>query len=323
MKEERFVIKVVEMYYKQGMSQVEIGKKLNVSRTTISRALDQARKEGYVQIQINYPEGSMTNIEAKLEQKYHLKEAVIACGKNEEDTGQEIAFYTSDYILRTLKNHMTLGLSSGVTLQKMVGYLEKDVRIKFLKADDVNVVPLIATMNAPKMDDKKKRLRYSNFAVEKVADIINGNGYQLMAPQYVSSAEAKQHFMKEESIREVIDLAKSADIVVMGIGAVAENSMITNTKLIPLEELKRLIEKGGTGEILSHIINKNGELIRDEYEQRLISLELEDLKKIPIRVGVAYGMEKKDAILSVLKGGWINVLITDEKVAAYLADRNE
>lgn len=323
MKEERFVIKVVEMYYKQGMSQVEIGKKLNVSRTTISRALDQARKEGYVQIQINYPEGSMTNIEAKLEQKYHLKEVVIACGKNDEDTSQEIAFYTSDYILRTLKNHMTLGLSSGVTLQKMVGYLEKDVRLKFLKADDVNVVPLIATMNAPVMTDKKKRLRYSNFAVEKVADIINGNGYQLMAPQYVSSAKAKQQFMKEESIQEVINLAKKADIVVMGIGTVTENSMVANTKLIPPEELKRLIKKGGTGEILSHVVDKQGNLIRDEYEQRLISLELEDLKKIPIRVGVAYGIQKIDAILSVLKGGWINVLITDEKVAAYLADIKE
>jgi deoxyribonucleoside regulator len=32
MKEERFIIKVLEMHYKQGMSQLEIGKKLNVSR---------------------------------------------------------------------------------------------------------------------------------------------------------------------------------------------------------------------------------------------------------------------------------------------------
>ena len=50
----------------------------------------------------------------------------------------------------------------------------------------------------------------------------------------------------------------------------------------------------------------------------MISLDLDDLKKIPIRVGVAYGMEKKDAILSVLKGKLINVLITDEAFAKYL-----
>ena len=33
LREERFIIKVVEMHYKQGLSQQEIGKKLNVSRT--------------------------------------------------------------------------------------------------------------------------------------------------------------------------------------------------------------------------------------------------------------------------------------------------
>ena len=78
MREERFIIKVVEMHYKQGLSQQEIGKKLNVSRTTISRTLAQARREGYVQIKINYPEGSAINLEGMLEEKFQLKEVVIA-----------------------------------------------------------------------------------------------------------------------------------------------------------------------------------------------------------------------------------------------------
>lgn len=50
----------------------------------------------------------------------------------------------------------------------------------------------------------------------------------------------------------------------------------------------------------------------------MICLELEKFKKIPIRVGVAYGMEKADAILSTLRGGYVNVLITDEEVAEFL-----
>mgnify|MGYP000797706614 CR=1 FL=1 len=72
LREERFIIKVVEMHYKQGMSQQEIGKKLNVSRTTISRVLAQAKREGYVQIKINYPENSAINLEGALEQKLSL-----------------------------------------------------------------------------------------------------------------------------------------------------------------------------------------------------------------------------------------------------------
>ena len=85
LREERFIIKVVEMHYKQGLSQQEIGKKLNVSRTTISRALAQAKKHGYVQIKINYPEDSAINLEGRLEERFGLKEAVIASSLNRRD----------------------------------------------------------------------------------------------------------------------------------------------------------------------------------------------------------------------------------------------
>lgn len=177
----------------------------------------------------------------------------------------------------------------------------------------------MATTNIPLTAEKSFRLAYSNYLIDEVAKIINGNGYQLLAPQYVTSSEIKEHFLNEASVKEVMDLARAADVAVMGIGTVDQNSAIINAKLIPVEEFERMQEKGGTGEILSHVVNKDGELIEDDFEGRLISLSLEDLKKIPIRVGVAYGMEKKDAILSVLKGQLINVLITNDNVAEYLA----
>lgn len=87
---------------------------------------------------------------------------------------------------------------------------------------------------------------------------------------------------------------------------------------IPKEDYKRLVEKGGVGEINGCVVDKDGNEIDDPIRDRLISMELEKLKKIPIRVGVAYGMGKANAILSVLKGGYINVLITDEEVAEFL-----
>lgn len=308
------------MHYKQGMSQQEIGKKLNVSRTTISRALAQAKREGYVQIQINYPQDSAISLETTLEQKFNLKEAVIASTQNEQDLQDEIAFYASDYLLRTLKNHMTVALTRGVTLQHMVDYLGKDVRLKFLKTDDVKLVPLMAATNISTSVPKQYRMAYSNYLIEEVARIFNGNSYQMFAPQYVTSAETRDVFMQEKSIKEVFDLAKSADIAIAGIGALNENSALINAQMIPLEEYQRLQKIGGKGELLAHILDENGNLLNDQFEEHLIGLTLEDFKQIPIRVGVACGLEKKEAILSVLRGGYINVLITDEKVANYLIE---
>ena len=166
-------------------------------------------------------------------------------------------------------------------------------------------------------------MAYSNYLIEEVARIFRANSYQMLAPQYVSGAEAKQYFMQEDSIKEVFDLAKNADIAVAGIGTLNHNSALINAELIQMEEFERLQKMGGTGEILSHVVDRDGNLIKDRFEDHLMSLDLEDFKKIPVRVGVAYGIEKKDSILGVLRGGYINVLITDEEVAQYLADIEE
>ena len=51
MKSDRFLIKVAELYYRDGLSQQEIAKKLHTSRTSISRALQQHLQAGTLTVQ--------------------------------------------------------------------------------------------------------------------------------------------------------------------------------------------------------------------------------------------------------------------------------
>lgn len=318
MHEERLIIRVIEMYYKQGMSQTEIGKKFDVSRSTISRILTEGKKKGYVQIQFNFPLDSKSELENQLEEKYGLKEALIASKGVNGDVSQAVASLASDYILRILKDNMIIAITRGTSLQKMVEVLSQDVRLRFLKTKGIQIVPIEASTNIPFSTDSKYTQAYSNYLIEELAKLLGAHSYQLLAPQYVTSLQAKENFLKEESIREVMDLANRADAAFMGIGTVDENSSQIKAELIPIKDYERLRKKGAQGEILSHVIDRDGHLIEDEFENHLISLSLRDLKKIPIRVGVACGPHKKDAILSVLHGKIINVLVTDEEVANYL-----
>lgn len=318
MREDRFIIKVVEMYYKQGMSQVEIGKKLEVSRTTVARALVKARKQGYVEIKINYPEGSLISTEEQLENKYHLKEVAIACQKPNENIADEVAYYASDFIIRMLHNHMTIAMTRGETIAETIASLKNDVRLKFLKLEDIKVVTLMAATNVPLGADIQYKLSYSNYLCEETSQILNGTTYQILAPQYVDSAATRDLFLKEKNVKEVLDMAAGADVALVGIGTVDKDSAMVRAGLLPEDQFSNLYAKGGVGEILSHIIDENGHLIEDDFENRLISLDLESLKKIPVRVGVAYGIHKAEAVHAVLKKGYINVLITDEFIADYL-----
>lgn len=318
LREDRFIIKVVEMYYKQGMSQVEIGKKLEVSRTTVARALTKARKQGYVEIKINYPEGAVTSKEEQLEKRYKLKEAAIACQKPNEDIEEEVAYYASDFLLRIMRNHMTLAMARGETIAKTIACLKEDVRLKFLKPEGIKIVTLMATTNIPAGSDQQYRLAYSNYVCEETGKILNGSTYQILAPQYVEDGETKQLFLREKNVKTVMNMAAEADAALVGIGTVDEHSAMVRGRLLSEKQFEELRAKGGAGELLSHIIDKEGNLIEGDFEERLISLDLESLKRIPVRIGIASGIRKAEAVRAALKQQYINVLITDEYIADYL-----
>jgi len=81
--------------------------------------------------------------------------------------------------------------------------------------------------------------------------------------------------------------------------------------------------KGAVGDVLSHFIDKDGNLIENEYESRLISTSLSTIKELDNVVGVAAGENKIPAIRAVLKGSYLDVLITDEDTAQSLLNQDD
>ena len=66
------------------------------------------------------------------------------------------------------------------------------------------------------------------------------------------------------------------------------------------------------GDIALRYFDANGDTTPfQEFNERVAGIPLDTLKKIPRRVGVAGGRQKKDAVLGAIRGGFINVLITD------------
>lgn len=57
-----------------------------------------------------------------------------------------------------------------------------------------------------------------------------------------------------------------------------------------------------------------------EIEDRLISTSLETLRQLKNVIGVAAGRSKVEAIRAALRGGYLDVLITDEDTALRLLE---
>lgn len=319
MKSDRFLIKVAELYYQDGLSQQQIAKKLHTSRTSISRALIQARNEGYVQIRIQYPEQSNLGLERKLEEKYGLTEALIAVPAYDQSVEQEISYQAVDYILRVLKKNMILVMTWGRAMHGFVEQLAKDERLRSLSFQNVKVVPFLGTPGVTQVDSWDATT-YSNTLATKVGNLLHCASYNLSAPMYVDGSKEKEMIEGIEEISKVLQMAENADIALIGIGSMQKDSSILKAGIRTEEEYTELIQKGAVGEIVGRIYDKEGQVVDEDLRRKMIGISTQQIKKIPVRVGISYGKDKVEAIKGAIKGEMINVLVTDATTAEKLME---
>ena len=79
-----------------------------------------------------------------------------------------------------------------------------------------------------------------------------------------------------------------------------------------------LREKDAVGDILLRFFDVDGNPVESSLNDRVVSMELEQLKNIDRAIGIAGGSQKFSAIRGALRGGLINILITDSCTAGKL-----
>lgn len=321
MGDDRFMFRVLEMYYTNEMSQAEIAKKMNVSRATISRTIWKAKQEGVVSITIHHPHNSQHLLEEEIERQYGLKECIVVPVAEGEDVREKVNYEAVQYLFRVLKDHMTLGITWGLTIGSLIDDLKKYVRNQPVYLKGIKVVPFVGTVVSRETDRLFQKNHASLYAVE-LAEVLKGIGYQLPAPMYASSPEIKQVFKKDPAIAQVLELSEKADVGLLPVGQLSKEASIVKTGVLPEDRMERLKENGGVGEILGNFFKKDGTIIETDMQERIIGIGREQLMKLPLRIGLAYGKDRILAICGALNSGMINILITDSVTASGLITKN-
>ena len=305
----RILVKIAQMYYEEGATQSHIANEIGVSRSLISKYLAKAKELGIVEVIIHdetiHP---YRQLEGKIERLYGLREVMCIPNLGNETSKNRLGAAASKYLLRVIRDGQTIGVSSGTTLHEVAEALSTNQQFP-----SVTFVPLVGGMGNERVDI------HANALVAKLAGNLQGQYKLLHAPVMVDSKEAKEIFMRQTSIQEIFDLAAKANIAIVGIGGTPEHSTMVKTYL-GQETQEYFNHTDVVGDICYNFINKNGDTSSNSWNEQVISLKLEQLKEIPLVVGVACGLEKVQAIKAALEGKLIHVLITDEFTAKALLD---
>lgn len=286
-------------YYMEDNTQAQIAEVMGISRAKVIRLLEEARAQGIVQFSFRKNDSQRISAEQLLIDRFGLKDAfVVPTPLDSSAINQSIAQSAAHYVSDHLREDGYLNIGYGDTVSRMLGFLAKN------REESLNVVSLTG-------------------GVSYYLPTVGTTAYSMRlfltpSPLVVSSRQVRDALLDEKSLQDVSTMTEYADMSVVGIGAAVEGATVLRNGILNEGELAVLKMQGAVGDILNHFVDKDGNLIQTEIEDRVISTDLDKLRQLKNVVGIAGGKDKVTAIKAVLNGGYLNVLITDSDTATEL-----
>ena len=312
----RLIYKVCSLYYEDDMRQQEVSDYLGISRATVSRMLQKGKERGIVRVEVINPvQFSYNKLEKALERKYGLKE-VIVVESSALDTKTESVSRMYEraalYLSQFFKDGDWIGVTMGHTLHNIVKTnraFEKDKKLMF-----VPIVGGIGQSTIDKVDVQSNRI------AQEFSRKFGGTYTQFLSPAVFSEQKAMEYFLKEKSISYIFDDFQKLDTLIMGIGIPQRvESTLVRAGYITGENLVKFARDGRAGDIALHFFDEDGATEKFRaFNDRVAGMPLEMMKKVRNRIGIAGGENRAEAIRGAIKGGFINMLITNIDAAEKL-----
>ena len=288
-------------YYDQEQTQEEIAKRFGISRIKVGRLLKKARHEGIVEISVKYHPVFSSQIEQQFISHFGIKRALIALDHHDEDEQrQQVAALVSNYLAGILKNDMTVTVGQGRNVAAVANHVgifpERNCRF-------------ICGIGGTKRDNQ---LIDADHISRNLARKFNGFSETLYAPAYVETPELRSAFMQNRLIKATLEQASKADVAIIGLGDMNENSFMVQLGWFSPQEIATARQKQGVvGDLAGYsFFNIQGTPVDTVMNDRVIGLSLEQLRTIPCVIAIASESTKSTAILGALRTGVIDVLAT-------------
>lgn len=309
---EKDYVKVAVMYYDEGMTQAEIAKKLQVSRSLISKILIDAREAKIVEVFINSQSVVTAKLEREIEKRFNVENVVVvdtdglSLAETKRKVSRAAASYCESYVKRNT-NIRSIGVSWGETLKSMIDYFP------YVSYPQMHIYPLVGGMG------NEYFYLHSNQLVQTLAQKMGATAHYLYVPAMVSSVILKEELERDTTISCVMDESREVDLAIVGLAALVEDNTMMRTRYISQEDVAKFKRLGIVGDINSQFFGSQGES-DFEVNQHVLGLSIEDIKRIPAVMAVSYGEEKEVAIKIALENQMLNMLVTTDKTAQKLLE---
>lgn len=296
------------LYYVNGMNQTQLGKYLKVSQAKVSRLLLLAQERGFVRIIVPDFEPRDHELEAKLRVQLGLSTAVVIKTPQElplEEVRKIVGRFAAGEIEKIIKARDIIAIGSGRNVRE----LARNFSISTSK--QVTIVQSVGNVDANVHD----------FDAQEIGRVLSqrlGGGFLTFSmPAFMPTKKMRDALLAIEQSRVVQTYLARASIAFVGVGTL-DNSVFIERSILQARDVAELKAAGVVGEIGGRFYDVNGRECDTRWRNQVLSIELEQLVRIPQVIGVVSGTDRSASILAAIAGSLLKGLVIDDTGARAL-----
>lgn len=301
------------LYYNQGLTQKDVAEQLGISRTTVIRLLDEAMRRSEVQIWINEGIDDCVELAIKLERAFGLDEAIVVPAPASADANAQakcVGLALGQFLSEAIPDDYTIGVGWGRTMTASLASFRPPRR------DNCKVVSLLGGIVAVHQTNP---IDYT----WRLASQLGAECYMFLAPLLVDSIATKRNLIEKCGLESIYRLAEDLDLAIVSCGDIGPHSTSLSEGFISPAELDELIAAGCVCDTMFNFLDAEGNSIDHSINSRVMSVDLDTLKKARHIVLSSGGAHRAVAINATIKRIGCNTLITDESAAKALLELRE
>lgn len=299
------------LYYVDGLGQAEVAQIAGVSQAKVSRLLALARERGIVRISVAEYDPRDPALERQLQERFGFRTVAViktAPDATGEHARRAVAHFGTTLVNSLIPRDCVIAVAGGRTIRDLVQHLPED------QGRHVTCVQAMGSVDSQVGAVDAFELGRS------LARRLGGNFLTINTPAFVPDRKTRDAFLGLGQIRTVWQRLAEADVALIGIGTLV-NSVFVDRGVLTAREVTRLEACGAVGEICGRFFDAQGRECDSPWRDRVISIELENLRRVPQVICVIAGADRAPAIAAAMRGGLLKSLVIDVAGARALLEQ--
>src|ERR1041384_6545342 len=299
---------VARLYYLDGLGQSEVARFAKVSQAKVSRLLALARERGIVRITVADYDPRQNGLEEQLRARLGLAMVVVIKaqeGLDGADRRRAVGHFAAGPVAALIHPKDIVALAGGRTIHVLVQHLPE------ARNRSLTVVQAMGSV------DSSASVFDAQEVGRVMAQRLGGTFLALNAPAFIPEKRTRDALLELEQVCRVHEHLGRAQVAIVGLGTLA-NSMFVERGVLTEVTIADLQRAGAVGEICGRFIDANGAECATAWRDRVVSVQIDQLRKIPQVIGVVSGSDRSAAILAAVRGRLLKSLVIDEAGAKAL-----